>query len=127
MDDRGENGIDVVRNIKRMYKPGDGHVQVLAASIRHVDHLLAAFALGVELVTVPTKVLEDWAARGFPLPQPGFGYKGVDGKGKGLRPIPYKELDLSCSWDRFDIRQELTTEGIEKFVADYSSTLKLTA
>jgi len=127
LDDRGENGIDVVKNIKRMYKAGDGHVQVLAASIRHVEHLLASFALGVELVTVPAKVLEDWAAAGFPLPQPDFKYTGLDSKGKNLKPIPYKELDLSRSWDHFDIRHELTTKGIEKFVADYKSTLKLTA
>lgn len=127
LDDRGENGIDLVRNIKRMYKAGDGHVQVLAASIRHVEHLLASFALGAELVTVPAKVLEDWAARGFPLPQSDFVYKGVDRAGKDLKPIAYKEFDLSRSWDRFDIRHELTTKGIEKFVADYRSTLKLTA
>src|SRR5215831_883440 len=52
LDDRGENGIDVVKDIKTMYRNGDGHVHVLAASIRHVDHLLAAFALGSELATV---------------------------------------------------------------------------
>lgn len=127
LDDRGDNGMDVVRNIKRMYKAGDGHVHVLAASIRHLEHLLASFALGVELVTVPAKVLEDWAAKGFPLPQPDFEYRGVNSKGEGLKAIPYKELDLSRSWDRFDIRHELTTKGIEKFVADYQSTLKLTA
>lgn len=127
LDDRGDNGMDLVRNIKRMYKAGDGHVHVLAASIRHLEHLLASFALGAELVTVPAKVLEDWAAKGFPLPQPDFEYSGVDSKGKALKPIPYKELDLSQSWDRFDIRHELTTKGIEKFVADYRSTLKLTA
>ena len=34
LDDRGENGMDLVRNIKKMYEPGDGHVLVLAASIR---------------------------------------------------------------------------------------------
>ena len=34
LDDRGEDGMDLVRNIKRMYERGDGHVHVLAASIR---------------------------------------------------------------------------------------------
>lgn len=65
LDDRGENGMDLVRNIKRMYQIGDGHVHVLAASIRHLDHLLASLALDVELVTVPAKVLEEWAAKEF--------------------------------------------------------------
>src|SRR6478752_1162463 len=50
LDDRGEDGIDLVKNIKTMYGNGDGHVHVLAASIRHLDHLLASFALDVELV-----------------------------------------------------------------------------
>ena len=127
LDDRGENGMDLVRNIKRVYANGDGHVHVLAASIRHLDHLLASLALDVELVTVPAKVLEEWGAKGFPLPQPGFQYKGMDSKGGGLKPIPYKELDLSSPWDRFDIAHELTKKGIEKFVADYDSTLQRTA
>jgi transaldolase len=127
LDDRGENGIDVVRNIKRMYAKGDGHVHVLAASIRHLDHLLASLALDVELITAPATVLEDWAAKGFPLPESGFIYKGVDTKSRDLKPIPYKELDLSLPWDRFDITHELTKKGIEKFVADYESTLKRTA
>src|SRR6516225_1102610 len=33
LDDRGENGMDLVANIKNMYSAGDGHVLVLAASI----------------------------------------------------------------------------------------------
>jgi transaldolase len=127
LDDCGENGIDVVRNIKRMYANGDGHVHVLAASIRHLDHLLASLAFDAELLTAPGKVLEEWGAKGFPLPQPGFNYKGVDSEGRNLKPIPYQELDLSSSWDRFDIAHELTKKGIEKFVADYESTLKRTA
>jgi transaldolase len=124
LDDRGENGMDLVRNIKKMYGKGDGHVQVLAASIRHVNHLLASFALGVELVTVPAKILEEWAAKGFPLPQSGFAYKGIDAKGKALKGISYKELNLSLPWDSFDISHELTRKGIEKFVADYEGTIK---
>ena len=127
LDDRGENGMDVVGNIKRMYASGDGHVHVLAASIRHLDHLLASFALNVELVTVPAKVLGEWAAKGFPLPQPGFTYKGLDSKGNNLKAIPYRDLNLSSPWDRFDIAHELTKKGIEKFVADYESTLQRTA
>jgi transaldolase len=127
LDDHGESGMDLVRNLKRIYAKGDGHVHVLAASIRHLDHLLASLALDVELLTAPGKVLEEWAAKGFPLPQPGFNYKGVDSEGRNLKPIPYQELDLSSPWDRFDIAHELTKKGIEKFVADYESTLKRTA
>jgi transaldolase len=34
LDDRGENGMDLVKNIREMYKPNDHHVKVLAATIR---------------------------------------------------------------------------------------------
>ena len=62
LDDRGEDGMDLVRNIKKMYEHSDGHVHVLAASIRNLNHLLLSFALRAELATVSTKVLEEWAA-----------------------------------------------------------------
>jgi transaldolase len=127
LDDRGEDGMDLVRNIKKMYAKGDGHVHVLAASIRTISHLLFSFALEAELATVPTKVLEQWAAAGFPMPDQNFKYKEVDASGKPLRPIAYKDLDLSLPWQSFNISHELTTKGIQKFVADYESTLRRSA
>src|SRR5215471_16903448 len=36
LDDHGEAGMDLVRNIKTMFRDSDGHVLVLAASIRSV-------------------------------------------------------------------------------------------
>src|SRR6266568_5945379 len=94
LDDQGEDGMDLVRNIKKMYERSDGHVHVLAASIRTINHLLCSFFLGAELATVPNKVLQEWAASGFPMPDRDFMYKAVDAKGKLLKPIPYKGLDL---------------------------------
>lgn len=118
LDDIGQNGMDLIRNIKRMYAAGDGHVWVLAASIRNLQHLLCSFQYHTELVTVPAKVLEQWARDHMPLPDESFAYPPVG------REIPYEELDLSQPWERFDIRHELTTKGIEKFVADYRSTIR---
>jgi transaldolase len=97
LDDHGEDGMDLVKNIKKMYEHGDGHVHVLAASIRGVNHLLCSFALSAELATVPSKVLEEWAAKGFPVPDRNFTYRGVDANDKPLKAIPYKELDLNLS------------------------------
>jgi transaldolase len=51
LDDRGDDGMGLVANIKKMYERGDGYVHVLAASFRKLDHLLYSFALGVELAT----------------------------------------------------------------------------
>jgi transaldolase len=127
LDDHGQNGMDLVGNILKMYRAGDHHVRVLAASIRHVDHLLCAFALHADLATVPARVLEEWAAKGTPLPNESFVYHAVDSQGRRLKPIEYKELDLKTPWEGFDLRQELTTEGIQKFVADYEGTLRKTA
>ena len=127
LDDLGDNGMDVVKNIREMYKSGDGHVHVLAASIRHLDHLLAAFALEADLVTVPAKILEEWAAKGFPLPGSDFTYKGKTPDGHPLKALPYKSLNLNEPWESFHIAHELTTKGIRKFVEDYQSTLKKTA
>jgi transaldolase len=127
LDDRGEDGIDLVKNIKTMYGNGDGHVHVLAASIRHIEHLLASFALDSELVTVPAKVLDKWAASNFPMPDQKFTYKALGSNGQSLKAISYKTLDLNLPWQSFDIAHELTTKGIQKFVADYRSTLKRSA
>jgi hypothetical protein len=76
---------------------------------------------------VPGKVLQEWAAAGFPMPDQDFKYKAVDAKGKPVKPIPYKELDLNLPWESFDLAHELTTKGIQKFVADYQSTLRRSA
>ena len=127
LDDRGENGMDLVRNIKQMYKTGDGHVHVLAASIRHLKHLLGSFALETELVTAPGKVWEDWAASSFPLPDADFVYQATDKTDRPLKSIAYKSVELNQAWESFDIRHELTTKGIQQFVADYKSTLSQSA
>jgi transaldolase len=123
LDDRGDDGMQLVWNIKKMYKQSDGHVHLLAASLRRLDHLLCALRLDVELATAPVNVLEQWAAAGLPIPGEEFRYAAVDKNGRPLRPIPYKDLDLDASWQSFDLAHELTDQGIKKFVADYESTL----
>jgi transaldolase len=127
LDDREENGMDLVRNIKQMYEAGDGHVHVLAASIRHLKHLLGSFALNAELVTAPSKVWEEWAASSFLLPGANFVYQGTDKADRPLKPIAYRSIDLNRAWESFDIRHDLTTKGIQQFVADYKNTLKQSA
>jgi len=121
LDDIGQNGADVIANIKRMFDQSDHHVHVLAASIRNVQQLLFAFHVHSELVTVPAKVLDHWAREGMPLPGSDFAYKPV-----GVE-IPYEELNLEQPWEQFNIEHELTRKGIQKFVADYKATLRKTS
>lgn len=117
LDDHGQNGVDLVANIRRMYQKGDRHVLVLAASIRSLAHLLYCFSIGVDLVTVPAKILQEWSAAGMPLPDDRFAYQPT-----GTR-IDYQEIELGQPWQRFDIAHELTTKGVEQFAADYRATL----
>ena len=117
LDDIGQNGMDLVKNAKRMLAHGDGHLLVLAASIRNLEQLLCCFWLDTDLVTVPSKVLTLWAEKGFPLPEASFQY------GSSARPIPYEELDLEQPWETYNIGHELTTKGLDKFVADYRKAL----
>jgi transaldolase len=121
LDDIGQNGMDLVKNIKQMFRNSDGHVLVLAASIRSLEHLLYCFRLESDLVTAPAKILELWAGKGFPMPDKDFVYKPP------LKPIPYEELNLEQPWESFDIQHELTRKGIEKFAADYRATLSRSA
>jgi len=117
LDDIDQNGVDLVANIKRMYGSGDGHVLVLAASIRSLAHLVYCFSIGADLVTVPAKVLTQWAEAGFPMPDERFTYTPAG------RRIDYEELTLERSWRSFNIEHALTTKGVEKFAADYRATL----
>lgn len=115
LDDRGEDGMDFIKNTISMYKQGDGHVEVLTASVRSVDHMRQAMELGSDIITAPLKVLKEWNTS--PRPSP---YKG---EGEVLRPIPYVELDLEKNWQEFNIQHELTDKGIERFAQDWNSLI----
>jgi transaldolase len=119
LDDRGENGMDLIANILRMYAQGDGHVEVLSASIRKLDQLLYALKLGSDIATVPFTVLKEWANKGAPIPDNNFIYQA-----KELKPIPYKEIGLNKNWKEYDISHDLTIKGIEKFSADWNALIQ---
>jgi hypothetical protein len=83
-----------------MYEAGNGRVHVLAASIRHLNHLLGSFALQAELATAPSKVWEEWAAASS-IARKGFRVQGLDKAGNELRAIPDRSLDLNPAVGRF--------------------------
>jgi transaldolase len=119
LDDRGENGMDLIASIVRMYAKGDGHVEVLTASVRNADHLLYAIRLGSDIITSPFAILEEWGKEGLPLPGPDYHY----GSG-GLKAIAYEEIDLTKDWRDYDIRHDLTDKGMERFSQDWNSLLR---
>ena len=118
LDDRGENGMDVIANILSMYAQGDGHVEVLTASVRNLDHFLYALKLGTDIITAPAEVLRAWGEKGMPMPDDGYRYDA-----KSLQPIPYRVVDLSRHWEEYDIRHDLTDKGREKFSSDWNQLI----
>jgi transaldolase len=118
LDDIGENGMDLIGNVARMYGSSDGHTEVLSASVRSMDHFMDSLALGADIITAPFSVLEAWGKAGMPLPDKDFKYEAP-----GLKPIPYKELDLSQPWQSFDIHHDLTDKGIDRFTADWNALI----
>jgi len=120
LDDRGENGMNLIENILRMYGKGDGHVEVLTASVRNLDHFLYALHLGSDIITSPFKILKEWAEKGMATPGDAFVYEVGE-----LKPIAYKELDLKKDWREFDISHELTDNGMERFSSDWNNLMKL--
>jgi transaldolase len=118
VDDKGENGMDVIANIINMYQKGDGHVAVLTASVRSMDHFLYALKLGSDIITAPFKILKEWGEKGMPVIND-FVYAPTN-----LQAIPFKELNLEKPWEEFDIAHELTDSGLEKFSSDWNAILK---
>ena len=119
LDDRGENGMDVISHILQMYRKGNGHVLVLTASVRKIDHLLYALKLGSDIITAPFNVLKEWGEKGLPMPGDDYVYRPG-----GLKSIPFKEIDLTGNWQSYDIRHELTDKGMERFSADWNALIK---
>lgn len=119
LDDKGINGMELIKNITQMYRTGDGHVEVLTASVRSIDHLLYALQLDSDIITAPCKVLEDWAKNGMPLPDNNFHYQPAP------HPIPYQNINLNRPWKECNITHDLTTKGIEKFAEDWNNLVIL--
>lgn len=118
LDDKGRNGMDVIANILRMYKDGDGHVQVLTASVRNLAHFMEALRLGSDIITAPFAILQEWGKQGMPLPPKDFTYDATN-----LAPIVYQELDLTKEWESFNLAHELTDQGIQRFCDDWKSLI----
>jgi transaldolase len=70
LDDISVDSTQVVREIVETLRPGGYTSQVLAASLRHPEHVITAARLGCEVSTVPAKVLR--AMLDHPLTEKGI-------------------------------------------------------
>jgi len=57
LDDIGQNGMDLVREIVHIYEIYGFNTQIIAASIRHPIHVTEAAKAGAHISTVPFKVI----------------------------------------------------------------------
>jgi transaldolase len=119
LDDKGENGMNLIANILKMYGKGDGHVEVLTASVRNIDHHLYALRLGSDIITSPFRILKEWAVGKLRVPGDEYNYSAGN-----LKTIPYRDIVLTKNWQEYDIRHELTDKGMARFSADWNSLIK---
>jgi transaldolase len=61
LDDNGEDGMALIRDIVQIYRNYRFPTQVLAASIRHPVHVLDAAKAGADISTLPYSVMEKLA------------------------------------------------------------------
>jgi len=59
LDDTGEDGIKLVADIVHLYRLHGYETAVLAASIRSVEHIHRAAAVGADIVTIPPRLIDD--------------------------------------------------------------------
>jgi transaldolase len=59
LDDIGEDGMELIRNIRTVYDNYGYKTKILAASIRHTNHLLHCALAGADVATCPLKVIQD--------------------------------------------------------------------
>ena len=58
-EDNNINGIELISSIKKVFKSNNISTDILAASIRNIDHINESFKAGADIVTLPPKVFEE--------------------------------------------------------------------
>jgi transaldolase len=58
LDDIGENGMDLIRDVVQIFNNYEFKTEVLVASVRHPIHVVEAGLIGADICTLPAKVFE---------------------------------------------------------------------
>lgn len=58
LDDIGQDGMNLIREIKEIFSNYDFGTQILVASVRHPMHVVDAAKIGADVVTLPPGVLD---------------------------------------------------------------------
>lgn len=83
MDDIGNGGMEIVKDMVEIYKNYDIITEIIVASIRHPMHVLEAAKAGADIATVPYKVFNQMVSH--PMTNSGIDkflkdWEGLDGK-----------------------------------------------
>jgi transaldolase len=71
LDDVGQRGLDVIRDIMAIYRAYPAiRTEVIVASVRHSEHVREAAQMGAHIATVPPKLLDQMV--GHPLTDKGL-------------------------------------------------------
>ena len=62
LDDIATDGMQVIEQIRTIYRNYDYDTQVLVASVRHPIHVVQSALMGADVVTMPLKVIQQLAA-----------------------------------------------------------------
>jgi transaldolase len=81
LDDNGENGMELISDIRTIYDNYDFDTQILVASVRHPIHVKQAAMIGADVATVPPAVLRQLV--GHPLTEKGLAAFVADWKKTG--------------------------------------------
>lgn len=81
LDDIGDNGISLVKEIAKIFKDYGIKTEIIAASIRTSSHVIAAANAGSDIATVPYKVIESMISH--PLTTAGIERFLADWKNEG--------------------------------------------
>ena len=78
VDDIGEDGVGLVRDIRAIYDNYGFKTEILAASIRSVSHVRESALAGADVATIPTEIFQK--LMGHPLTDKGLAAFAADAK-----------------------------------------------
>jgi transaldolase len=70
LDDIGQNGMDLIADIRQIYDQYDYSTEILVASVRHPMHVVEAAKIGADVMTAPPKII--WQLFKHPLTDNGI-------------------------------------------------------
>jgi len=59
LEDIGENGMNLIKNIVLVYKNYNFKTEVLVASVRNIQHVIDSALIGADVATLPPKIINE--------------------------------------------------------------------